>query len=353
LSVSGELGGRAQFDHFVAAARDAGFRVLLDWVANHTAPDHVAVAEHPEWFLRDESGAFLAPPWCDWNDVIDLDFAQPGVRAYMADAMAYWVEEAGIDGYRCDVAGFVPLDFWEDVRVRLDAIRPVFLLAEWESRDLHARAFDATYAWSWYEAMRRVVNGDGNPAPLHEYYAAGRKAYPPDALRMTFVSNHDKNAWEGTQFEQFGDALPCAIALSVLGEGIPLLYNGQEAGNERRLPFYDHEAIHWQDHSIGELYRALLALRKGNPALHGGAAGGPMEHVAAYGPDSVFAFRRRRGDHAALVLLSFSPDRETVRLDAADAPGTWTDAFMGGEFGPDGFAIDLGSWGFRVFEPVD
>jgi glycosidase len=350
-SVSAELGGRKQFDRFVRAARDAGFRVILDWVANHTSPDHVAVAEHPEWFLRDEAGRLLAPPWCDWDDVIDLDYAVPGVRAYMADAMTYWVEEGGVDGFRCDVAGFVPLDFWEDVRARLDAVRPVFLLAEWEARDLHARAFDATYAWSWHEAVRRVVRS-GDPAPLHEYYASSRKAYPPDALRMTFVSNHDKNAWEGTQFERFGDGLAGAIALSTLGEGIPLVYCGQEAGNPRRLPFFDRDPIVWRDHPIGDLYRALLALRKANPALHGGVAGGPMERVAAEAPPSVFAFRRRRGRDAVLVVISFSAESCEVRLDAREAPGTWTDALGGGSLGPGGLAFAVDPWGFRVFRPL-
>lgn len=351
LSVSDEFGGRAQFDRFVRDAHDAGFRVILDWVANHTSPDHVALEAHPDWLLRSEAGRPLAPPWCDWDDVVDLDFARPGVRRYMADAMAYWVEEGGVDGFRCDVAGFVPLDFWEETRARLDAIRPVFLLAEWESRDLHARAFDATYAWSWYEAMRRVVR-ERRAAPLHEFYAASRKAYPPDALRMTFVSNHDKNAWEGTQFEAFGEGLRGAIALSALGDGIPLVFSGQEAGNERRLPFFDRDPIRWREHEVGDLYRELLALRKRNPALHNGAAGGPMEPVAADAPPAVFAFRRRRGAHAAIVAISFGAEPARVRLTAEEAPGAWTDPLGGGRVGPGGFAFSLDPWSFRVFEPL-
>ena len=136
----------------------------------------------------------------------------------MTEAMKYWVTEVDIDGYRCDVAGFVPTDFWDNVRAELDAIKPVFMLAEWEARDLHAAAFDMTYAWSWNETLHRIAMGKGDLEQLRVYYAWNEKAYPADSMRMMFVSNHDKNAWEGTEFEQFGDALEAAIVLSVVGE---------------------------------------------------------------------------------------------------------------------------------------
>ena len=216
--------------HFVDAAHDLGMYVILDWVANHTAWDNVLVEEHPEWYERDWKGDFCPTPWWDWVDIIDLDFNSSDLRRYMADAMAHWVREADIDGFRCDVAGFVPTDFWEQVRRELDAIKPVFMLAEWESRDLHTRAFDMTYAWSWNETMHHIAVGKADVESLRVYYAWNDKAYPDDSIRMLFVSNHDKNAWEGTEYEQFGDALEAAIVLSVVSDGMPLIYNGQEAG---------------------------------------------------------------------------------------------------------------------------
>ena len=158
-SVSPELGALEDLKHFVAAAHAQGFHVILDWVANHTAWDNTLVKEHPEWYARDWRGDFHPTPWWDWSDIIDLDYSDEGLRRYMTEAMKYWVKEAGIDGYRCDVAGFVPVDFWNNVRRELDAIKPVFMLAEWESRDLHAEAFDATSAWSWYDAVHQVALG--------------------------------------------------------------------------------------------------------------------------------------------------------------------------------------------------
>ena len=142
LAVNPEFGDLDDLRHFVAAAHEHGLRVILDWVANHTAWDNVLVTQHPQWYARDWKGDFRPTPWWDWDDVIDLDYSCAELREYMTEAMKYWVREADVDGYRCDVAGFVPVDFWENARRELDEIKPVFLLAEWEARDLHARALE-------------------------------------------------------------------------------------------------------------------------------------------------------------------------------------------------------------------
>lgn len=222
-SVNPEFGTLADLKHFVDSAHAQGFKVILDWVANHTAWDNPLVAEHPEWYERDWKGDFRPTPWWDWSDIIDLDYRQPGLRQYMTDALKYWVREVDIDGYRCDVAGFVPVDFWDNVRRELDAIKPVFMLAEWESRDLHANAFDMTYAWSWNKAMHEIAHGRADVNALYVYYSWNESAFPREALRMLYTSNHDENAWEGTGPERYGAALPAAIVLSVVGEGLPLI----------------------------------------------------------------------------------------------------------------------------------
>ena len=144
---------------FVAAAHQLGLYVILDWVANHTAWDSNLVTEHPDWYVRDWKGDFAPTPWWDWDDIIDLDYDRPELRQYMTEALCYWVREADIDGYRCDVAGFVPIDFWENARAELEEIKPVFLLAEWETRDLHYGAFDASYAWHWNQTMHHIATG--------------------------------------------------------------------------------------------------------------------------------------------------------------------------------------------------
>ncbi len=229
LAVNPEFGTEEDLRHFVATAHGLGLKVILDWVANHTAWDNDLTRRHPEWYARDWKGDFRPTPWWDWDDIIDLDYDQPGLREYMAEALEYWVRECDVDGYRCDVAGFVPLDFWEDVRARLDAIKPVFMLAEWETRDLHARAFDASYAWSWNEALHELASGHGDLDGLRAYYAWNERSWPGDAMRMTFVSNHDHNHALGTEYERFGPALAATTVLSVVGRGDPAGLHGAGA----------------------------------------------------------------------------------------------------------------------------
>ncbi len=349
FAVNPEFGTLDDLKSFVAAAHDRGMKVILDWVANHTAWDHPLARQHPQWYEHDENGAFRSTPWWDWSDIIDLDYDRPELRAYMTRALRYWVEKADIDGYRCDVAGYVPLDFWENARAELDAIKPVFMLAEYEGRDVHARAFDASYAWSWNNTLHDIAAGKAGATALFGFYSENESAWPRDAYRMVYISNHDQNAWDATQFERFGDALEVAIVLQMTGEGIPLIYNGQEAGNEKRLVFFDRDPIAWRQHRVGDLYRRLIALKKRHPALHSGAAGGRMQQVVNSLPEQVFSFVRASGDDRVFVALNFSPAPVTARLTGGPFAGEWRGGF-GGE--PvtlaSGTALELAPWSYKV-----
>lgn len=314
FEVNPELGSMQDLKDFVAAAHELEMYVILDWVANHTAWDNPLVHTHPEWYVRDYKGDLCPTPWWDWDDIIDLDYSQPALRKYMLKALLYWVKEANIDGYRCDVAGYVPLDFWNEARKALDAVKPVFMLAEWEERDLLAQAFDMTYAWSWYDAVQSVCSGKENLNALYIYYSTHTKTYPKNSLRMTFVSNHDKNAWVGTMWEQFGKGLEAAIALSVIGEGMPLIYNGQEAGNKKRLAFFEKDPIKWQPHPIGKLYKKLFSLMKQNTALWNAQWGAPMLHVPNNMPEQIFSFVRQNEKDKVLALFNFSAKEQTFLL---------------------------------------
>ncbi|HET7399003.1 MAG TPA: alpha-amylase family glycosyl hydrolase [Intrasporangium sp.] len=349
FAVNPEFGDLEDLRHFVAAAHEHGLHVILDWVANHTAWDNVLVTEHPEWYARDWKGDFRPTPWWDWDDIIDLDYSHPELREYMTEAMKYWVREADVDGYRCDVAGFVPVDFWENARRELDAIKPVFLLAEWEARDLHTRAFDMTYAWSWNETMHRIAQGEADVEALKVYYAWNDRSWQRDAFRMMFVSNHDKNAWEGTEYEQFGDALDAAIVLSVVGEGLPLIYNGQEAGLDRRLVFFDKDEIEWREHEQGELYRRLFALKKAHRALWNGAWGGRMVRVPNSDEKAVLSFVREQEGDKVFAAFNFSPQGQTVRLTDGPHAGDYRDAFSGEAVSlSEEESLTLPPWGYRV-----
>ncbi len=328
-TVNPEFGTLDDLKHFVNTAHALGMYVILDWVANHTAWDNNLVDEHPEWYRRNWKGDYCPTPWWNWDDIIELDYQHEPLRKYMTDALKYWVMEVDIDGYRCDVAGYVPTDFWNQARKELDALKPVFMLAEWESKDLHAEAFDMTYAWSWNDAVHKITMGQADLNSLFIYYSWNEKAFPQDIMRMMFVSNHDKNAWEGTEFEQFGAGLEAAIVLSVIGEGLPLIYNGQEAGNPRRLAFFEKDPIDWREHPLGDLYKKLFALKHANTALWNARWGARMIHVPNSAPTEVFSFVRQNEQDKVFAVLNFSNNVQTVTFEDHLYHGKYTDYFSG------------------------
>jgi glycosidase len=347
--INPEFGTLDDLKAFVAEAHRLGLRVILDWVANHTAWDNPLLEQHPDWYERDWQGHFRPTPWWDWSDIIDLDYRQPGLRKYMTEAMAWWVREADIDGFRCDVAGYVPLDFWENLRRELDAIKPVFMLAEVEQRDVHARAFDATYAWSWNNTVHNIAQGKTDATALFGFYSENESAWPHDAYRMTYTENHDQNAWEGTAFERFGKALQPAIVLSMLGEGVPLIHNGQEAGNEKRLAFFEKDPIAWRAHSLDGFFRKLIALKHRLSALRNGKLGARMVPVVNSDPKAVFSFVRANADDGVLVALNFTGEAKIMRLIDGPFRGQYRDAFSDEVLRLDTNAsLHVDAWGHRV-----
>ncbi len=224
------------------------------------------------------------------------------------------------------------------------------MLAEWESRDLHASAFDMTYAWSWNEAVHKICTGQSDVNALFIYYSWNESAYPEGSMRMTFTSNHDKNAWEGTMFEQFGDGLEAAIALSVVGEGLPLIYNGQEAGNNKRLEFFEKDPIQWQAHPIGELYKDLFSLMKTNTALWHAQWGARMIKVPNNFEKQVFSFVRQNETDKVFAVFNFSDTAKTIEFRESLHFGTYQ-SFRDNEVVVfnENSTLYLKPWEFRIY----
>lgn len=353
FAVNPELGTLEEMKAFVDAAHAQDMHVILDWVANHTAWDNPLTTQHPEWYERDLDGDFRPTPWWDWSDIINLQYRDPRLRQYMTEALKYWVREVGIDGYRADVAGFVPLDFWETARDQLDAIKPVFMLAEWEMRDMHYAAFDATYAWTWKDAMQSIAAGRADAGVLFGFYSWNESAYPREAMRMMYTSNHDQNAWEGTEYEKYGPIREAAIVLSVTGEGIPLIYNGQEVGNRKRLEFFEKDPIAWPEgyalDEQGRLYQKLFALKKDNAALWNGQWGGRMYQVVNTAPAKVFSFFREQDGDKVFVALNLSGEAQSVTFAGPHHHGGYADFATGEAVTVDGSTeMTLPAWGWRV-----
>jgi len=349
--INPEFGTMDDFKNLIENIHAMGFYVILDWVANHSAWDNVLVDEHPEWYSKDQHGKFQPTRWWGWDDVIDFNYDQPGLRKYMTEALKYWVRETGIDGYRCDVAGFVPIDFWENARKELDTIKPVFMLAEWESRDLHKRSFDMTYGWMLYDKMQAVTTRGRPLKELIQYLADFENAFPEDAIKMNFTDNHDKNSWDGTPFTNFGDGLQASMVLAATVCGIPLVYSGQEAGLNRSLDFYEKDEIKWQEHPFTDIYKKLFALKHRNGALWNGSRGARMERIMNDKPDQVISFDRERNENKVIVIINYNIDAVTVRLQTDYHTGGYTEIFSGEAVklqGDDIFILD--PWEYFVLE---
>jgi glycosidase len=347
--VNPEFGTKADFKAFVDAAHAQGFHVILDWVANHTAWDNPMHEQHPDWYDKDWKGANRPTPWWDWSDIIDLDYSKPGLRQYMTGAMKYWVKEFGIDGYRADVAGYVPVDFWENVRAELDTIKPVFMLGEFDQRDVHYKAFDATYAWKWNNAMHDIAVGKADTGALFGYYSELESAWPTAAIRMVYTENHDQNAWEGTQFERFGPALNNAIALSFVGDGMPLIHNGQEAGNAKRLAFFEKDAIAWKDHANAAFFKKLIAFRDAHPSLWAAPWGARMTPVVNSSGGKVLSFVRTKGDDKVVSLFNMSDKEQSFTLSDGPFVGSYTDFANGATVKlAEESAVTLAPWSYQI-----
>ena len=334
-AVNPDLGTLADLQHYVRTAHGLGLHVILDWVANHTAWDSNLTTEHPDWYTRDSLGRFR-PPVADWQDVIDLDYTKPALRRYMTESMVFWVKEAGIDGFRCDVAGLVPTDFWNATRAELEKVKPVFMLAEWDelfpptfiSRKefdpdtrLLEKAFDATYALRLHGLLDSLGRRQKPTAELARYVAAERQRYPAGVSLMTFTSTHDINAWDGSEYERLGpNAVPEAV-LAALWPGIPMLYNGQEAALKKRLRFFDKDTIAWNGYPLQGFYTKLLTLKKQHPALANFDAASTFRLLPS--PAGTVVFERRKGTEAVVVAVNLSDKEQRITLPPTPAPMSW------------------------------
>jgi len=249
------------------------------------------------------------------------------------------------------VAGMVPMEFWNEARRSLEEIRPVFLLAEADGAEFHEHAFDMTYDWRLFGILNQVAKGQRRVAEIETHFRRDASLYPPDAYRMLFTSNHDENSWNGTVFERLGDGAAAFAALTLTAPGMPLVYSGQEAGLDHRLEFFEKDRIEWRDHPMADLYRTLLALKKTNPALRNGSAGGPLVRVPTSHDFFVFAFVRRVADRAVFVALNLCAEPRSVEITGREADGAYTDVFSGNPvLVEESTVLDLEPWGLLVYQ---
>ena len=301
--INPEFGTLEDFDNFLAEAHRLGLRVVIDWVANHTSPDAVWVNGKPaDWYERDAEGntTFTA----DWSDTANLNYENKDVWKGMADAMRFWMER-GIDGFRCDMACEVPLEFWQETIAGLRADYPgMYMLAEGEEPKLHTLSgFNSSYSWELHHMLNAIARGEKNIPELLEYLEKDAQRHPAEAFRLMFTSNHDENSWAGTEFERMGDAAKAMAVLTfTLPGGQPLIYTGQEIGWNKRFEFFEKDPVPaWENNEYTDFYKWLIDVRHDNPALATGGKGGKFEVVST--EDSTLVFTRTLPENKVTVKV--------------------------------------------------
>ena len=350
-AINPEFGSMEDFDKFIAKAHALGMKVLLDWVANHTARDaRWLQSKSADWYEREEDGSAKVP-W-DWTDTAKLNYANRDVWRGQIEAMRFWVEKHNIDGFRCDMAMLVPIEFWQEASSILHTIKPdIFMLAEAEELNLFDRAFDMSYAWEIHHIMCDIAKGERRVWDLRNILYADREKYPATAIRMMFTSNHDENSWSGSEFSRFGDALNVMSALSFLWEGaMPLIYTGQEVGYDHSFEFFDHDPIPcYKANEYTDFYRKLIKLKHSQKALQAGERGGRIIEIENNAKDCIMTFVREQDDSRVVAILNLSPYTIHADFNTGIYAGDYTNAISGEmESLPTLVKRDLSPWEFII-----
>ena len=359
LDVSSDYGTLSDFKDLVDEIHARDMYVIIDWVPNHTSWDNVLTTEHPEWYTKDSDGNFVPPAGTNWTDVIDMDYEQQGLREYMIDALKFWVDSAGVDGFRFDAVDYLPDDFMAQMTDSLKKHKPdILLLAEGADEKYHDLGFDMNYAWDLYGfgggILKNIADRTANASILASYAAGEKTAYESDELRMYFISNHDENSWHGTTFELFGTASDAFTILTNTIHGMPLVYNGEEANLNKRLEFFEKDLIPWGSYSKSILFERLFKLRKENPALWSGDPENYYSRILTSDNSNIFAYYRSKNEDAVLVLLNLSTSQKTFTMLGNAYFGSWKNIFTNDTTSyQETTEFTLPAWGYRVFESVE
>lgn len=359
--INPEFGTVEEFKELVQKAHNMGFKVLLDWVANHSGCDNVWMTEHPDWYVKDSLGYFTAP--YDWTDTYKLDYTNPQMREGMIDALRFWVSECNIDGYRCDVAYEVPTDFWNTARKELNKIKPVFMLAEAEHPELLVDAFDMCYNWPLKNVINEIAmekgakkpefvheaNGDThakNALDIDKLFAHQDSIFPTDSYLMNQITNHDLNSWEGTEFDRLGPGVNAFAVLTYTIPGMPLIYTGQETGMDHAFKFFEKDAApNWAKNEWFTFYQKLNEIKHQEEALAAGTRGGDMVRYFTESPDA-YIFSRSKNHSSVVVYLNLSGNQAEVKFTGQQPSGNYINAFTGET---EEFPTVLAPWEYRVY----
>ena len=351
--INPEFGSIDDFKNLVQQAHQMGFKIIIDWVANHTGWDHKWTRKYPDYYLMDSAtGTFKIASGMD--DIIELDYSNPALRKAMISAMKYWVKEFDIDGFRCDLAFWVELNFWREARKEVDQLKPLFWFGEYDELEKpdYGEVFDASYTWTWMHRAKDFYQQkwplDSLTTVLNRYDELG-----DSTLRSWFTTNHDENSWNGTEYEKYGEMAQALAVFSMTWNGVPLIYSGQEIGNRKRIAFFEKDLFEKGSDAalLSRLYQTLTKLKREHPALEAGkfATTGRIKTTA---DDKVFCYLRKNGEREVLVVLNLSGQSDLhFELNDSRINGRYKNIFSGAanDFA-NSSAFEMQAWEYLVYE---
>lgn len=350
VNTNPEFGTLDDFKLLVNEAHELGLKVIIDFIADHSGNDHPWIKEHPEFYVWGDNNEPVHPH--GWHDVSLLNYNEPTLWNAMIDVLKFWVEECDIDGYRCDMAHLVPLDFWLQARKKLTKVKDnLFWLGECEEPEYH-RVFDATYTWQWMHASQEFYQQKMNLHSLLTVLYKTVTEFPTSAYRVYFTSNHDENSWNGTEYEKYGDAALLFAVFSCTWNGIPMIYSGQEMPNKKRLKFFDKDPIEWNGKfELHSFYKTLLTLKSNNKSLRAGDRNVLTQIISHPNDDKVFAYLRKHQSDQVLTILNCSS--EGLHFEVKNIKGVFRNVFGGDDIDFEkNNSVYLNGWGYLVFERI-
>lgn len=314
--VNPDFGTLEDLKNLIKTAHKNGMLVLLDWVANHTGWDNHWIYSHPEYYTHNEHGEIIMPAGTDWTDTADLNFHNHETRKAMLQAMRYWLKEADIDGFRCDMAALVPTDFWEHTTAQLQRIKPVYMLAEAWEPELFYNAFRMGYSWDTHHIMNNIAQGKKNVEAWDYRMHQINEMYSENTTMMNFLTNHDENSWNGSVKQRMGVAAEVMLVATYCVKGMPLIYSGQEYDLNKKLAFFDKDEIPKRKGKTWNLLEKLADLKQHHKALHSGEYPGSYHRFDTANNQQILAFLRKKEDDEVLFIANMSKHPTTFWVAA-------------------------------------
>lgn len=345
--INPEYGHLSDWNALVKKAHGMGFKVIIDWVPNHTGADHPWLKSHPDFYVKDSMGKAISQ--FDWTDTRKLNYKNPELCDSMIASMKYWISTSDIDGFRCDVAPEVTDSFWLKAIPVLKKMKNIFMLAEGDMGRMHKDGFDATYTWSDFSMMKLIASGKRNAAAFDSVINKTDTSFPSNSIRMYFTSNHDENSWNKADFGTMPGAshAPFAVLTQTMKRSVPLIYGSQEEPLLRSISFFEKDTISFGKYTRAPFYKQLLTLRSETPAL---AANANYIKLVSSADDKIFAYTRTVGKSKVLVVLNLSAIAQNATIADASITGNATELFSAAKLTiKAGQSFTLPAWGYQVY----